>query len=143
MDRKYICYCGLYCGNCRIIAKINPAAKVLYDEMIASGLESVINFIPGGDGFWPFLKDLAEDRTFTSCIEGCGDPSCAIRLCAKEKGIEMCAMCVSYPCGHFNDFLKAHPLLEHDNSLLREKGFEAWSELQDDRRARGFVYWGE
>jgi len=33
MDRKYACYCGLYCENCAVKAKVEPAARVLFDEM--------------------------------------------------------------------------------------------------------------
>ena len=140
MNERYICYCGLYCENCAVKAKIQPAAGVLYNEMRAAGFEEVINFIPGGSGFWPFLKNIAENGTCISCRDGGGDPGCAIRLCAKEKGVEACALCESYPCGRFDGFLMRHPLLRQDNALLREQGLEAWSKLQDERRANGFVY---
>ena len=59
MDKKFICYCGLYCENCAVMAKVAPAAKTLYDEMLKAGFEDVINYIPGGDGFGPFLKGMA------------------------------------------------------------------------------------
>jgi len=140
MDKQYACYCGLYCENCAVKTKINPAAKVLHDEMKSAGFEEIIHYIPGGDGFWPFLKDIAENGTCASCREGSGNPGCTVRICAKEKGIEMCALCDSYPCERFDEFFKGYPILEHDNALLREKGMEAWSTLQDERRAGGFVY---
>ncbi len=38
MDNKYIGYCGLYCENCVTKAKVEPAAKVLHDEMKQAGL---------------------------------------------------------------------------------------------------------
>jgi len=140
MDKKYICYCGLCCENCSVRSKINPAAKVLRDEMAAAGFEKVIDFIPGGGGFWQFLVDVAEGRTFTTCQEGCGDPDCKIRVCAKAKGVGVCALCDRYPCVLFEDFFKRAPTLESDNRVLREKGFEAWSKLQDERRAKKFTY---
>jgi hypothetical protein len=139
MDKRYVCYCGLYCEHCLIRAKVYPAAKNLHDEMSRAGFDQFINFVPGGDCFWPFLKDLADDKMFVSCQEGCGDPGCKIRICAKEKGMEVCALCESYPCDNFGDFLTRYPLLARDNLLIREKGFEAWSKLQDERRARGFI----
>ena len=140
MDKKYTCYCGLYCENCSVRAKINPAAKVLYNEMKAAGFDEIVQFIPGGDSFWPFLKDMAENGTCISCREGSGNPNCAVRICAENKGIEMCAFCDSYPCELFTDFLKGYPILENDNALLREQGYDAWFKLQDERRAKGFVY---
>ena len=140
MDRKYICYCGLYCENCAVKAKVEPAAKVLYGEMVAAGFEDVISFIPGGEGFWSFLKGMANEGMCISCIDGGGDPGCAIRLCAKEKSVETCALCVEYPCGKLADMHKRLPVLERDNELLRVKGWEAWAEIQDGRRAKGFLY---
>ena len=140
MDKKYTCYCGLYCENCSVRAKINPAAKVLHNEMKTAGFEEIIHFIPGGDGFWSFLKNMAENGTCTSCREGSGNPACAVRICAKNKGVEMCALCESYHCEHFTKFFKGYPILKHDNALLREKGWEAWAKLQDERGTNGFVY---
>lgn len=142
MDKQYICYCGLYCENCAVKARIDPAAKILYKEMKTAGFEEIIHLIPGGAGFWPFLKDMAENGTCTSCCEGSGIPDCAVRICAKEKGVEMCAECKEYPCGHIEEFYHGHPFVKKDNDLIREKGREAWSKLQDERMSDGFVYRG-
>jgi hypothetical protein len=143
MDKKYACYCGLYCENCAVKVKVEPAAKVLYDQMKAAGFEDVISFIPGGEGFWSFLKGMSNEGMCVSCKDGGGNPGCAVRICAKEKGVEMCAFCEDYPCGKFADFLNVtvgYPVLEHDNALLRDKGWDAWAELQDERRAKGYTY---
>lgn len=56
MDKKYSCYCGLYCENCAVKVKVEPAAKVLYDEMCALGFEGIMSFFPDGEKFWSFLK---------------------------------------------------------------------------------------
>ena len=143
MDKKFACYCGLYCGHCAVKVKVEPAARVLYDEMKSAGFEEVISFIPGGEGFWPFLKSMADDGVCISCRDGSGDPGCALRMCAKEKSVEMCALCENYPCDKFAAFLKVsvgHSVLEHDNALLRDKGWEAWSALQNRRREKGYTY---
>ena len=140
MDKTYICYCGLYCENCAVMAKVAPAAQVLYDEMKKAGFEEIIHFIPGGDGFWPFLKGMAEDGLCISCKDGGGDPSCAVRLCAKEKEMEMCALCGEYPCAKFNSLSGFRSIMENDNALFRDQGMDAWAKLQDERRKTGFVY---
>ena len=143
MDKKYACYCGLCCESCAVKVKAEPAAKVLYDEMKKAGFEEVISFIPGGEGFWPFLKGMADEGLCISCKDGGGNPGCSVRICAKEKGVEMCALCEHYPCDKISAFIKAsagYAVLEHDNALLRDKGWEAWSELQDERRKKGFSY---
>jgi len=134
---------GLYCEHCAVKVKVEPAARVLYDEMKKAGFEEVINYIPGGDGFWSFLKGMVEDGVCISCKEGSGNPGCAVRLCAKDKGVEMCAFCGDYPCEKFTAFLNAsvgYSVLEQDNAVLRDKGWDAWLELQAKRRATGYIY---
>ena len=144
MDKKYICYCGLYCENCAVKAKVAPASVILYEEMKKAGFEDIIHMIPGGNGFWPFLKDMVDGGVCVSCQDGRnGNPGCAIRACAKEKGVEMCALCDNYPCRKFDVFFERQPILKHDNTLLREEGIDAWAKLQDERRARGFTYTDE
>ena len=140
MDKKYCCYCGLYCENCAVKVKVEPAAKVLYEEMKKAGFEDIIHMIPGSDGFWSFLKSMAEQGVCISCKEGSGNPGCKVRLCAKEKNVEMCALCESYPCAYFAAFFEGYPILKHDNALLREKGMDVWAKLQDERQASGFTY---
>ena len=140
MNKKYICYCGLYCENCAVMAKVEPASKILYEEMRKAGFEEIIHFIPGGDGFWLFLKDMAENGICISCKDGSGNPGCTVRVCAKEKRVEMCALCVEYPCEKFNSFYQGYPMLKQDNALLQEKGMDAWAKLQDERREKGYTY---
>jgi len=140
MDRKFACYCGLCCLNCAVKVKVEPAAKVLYDEMKSAGFEEVIAFIPGGEGFWPFLKAMADNGMCISCQDGGGDPGCAVRVCAREKGVEMCAFCTDYPCDKLNVFLCRNPVLENDNALLRDEGWDAWASLQERRLESGYTY---
>ena len=140
MNKKFICYCGLYCENCPVKAKVEPAAKHLYDEMKKAGFESFINQIPGSEGFWPFLTQLAENGMCISCQDGSGNPNCEVRNCAKEKGIDICAQCDSYPCEKFNAFFEGYSVLKNDNEFFRTKGIDEWAKLQDERRLRGFTY---
>jgi len=141
MDKKYICYCGVYCENCGIKTKVEPTAKVLYEEMAKMGFEGFIRFIPNGESFWAFLKYMVEHGVCISCQSGDGgDPNCAIRICAKERGIEMCALCNEYPCDKLAETFKVNPTKKSDNDLLREQGMEQWAKLQDERKAKGFTY---
>jgi len=142
MDRKYACYCGLYCGNCAVKVNVEPAAKVLYDEMKKLGFEGIMPFFPDGERFWSFLKGMTTEGVCISCKLGSGNPACKVRLCAVEKNVEMCALCESYPCEYFTDFFKGYPMLKHDNYILLEKGWQSWGKLQDERHAKGdgFAY---
>jgi hypothetical protein len=108
--------------------------------MKKAGFEDVVHNLPNGGGFWAFLKDMAENWICVSCREGSGNPGCAVRQCAQEKGIDMCALCESYPCEIIDNFDAGYPILKHDNALLRDKGWEAWAKLQDERLASGFTY---
>lgn len=140
MDKKYVCYCGLYCENCATKAKVEPAAKTLYTELCHAGFEEIIQFFPNGDTFWSFLKGLAEEGACGSCKEGGGNPGCQIRVCAKDKNIAMCAQCEEYPCDKFEALFAGYPMLQEDNRLLRESGIDAWAQLQDERRSKGYTY---
>ena len=140
MNKRYMCYCGLYCENCAVKAKVEPASKVLYDEMKKAGFEDIIHFLPDGEGFWRFLKSVAEEGACVSCQEGSGNPGCAVRICAKEKGVGMCALCGEYPCGEFDEFFRVYPVLKNDNDLLREEGLNEWIKMQEARKAKGFAY---
>ena len=140
MDKNYMCYCGLYCENCATKAKVEPAAEILYNEMKKAGFEDVIHFLPNGAEFWEFLKAVAEDGACVSCQDGSGNPGCTVRICAKEKGVIMCAFCDNYPCDKFTEFFSGYPMLKEDNALLRAKGVEAWAQLQDERLVNGYTY---
>ena len=140
MNKEYICYCGLYCENCAVKARVEPAARALYAEMKKAGFEDIINFIPDGEGFWRFLKSVADEGACVSCRAGSGNPGCTVRICAREKGVELCASCKEYPCEKFAEFFQAYPVLQNDNALFCNKGMDEWAKMQDDRRRGGFTY---
>ena len=140
MEKEYICYCGLYCKNCAVKARVEPAAKALYEEMKKAGFGDVIHFIPDGEGFWRFLKSVSDEGACISCRAGSGNPGCTVRVCAKEKEVEACALCESYPCEKFDEYFKAYPILKTDNAVLREKGLDEWLEMQNKRSVNGFAY---
>ncbi len=140
MDKKYACYCGLYCENCAVKVNVEPAAKTLYQEMEKLGFEEIMPFFPDGATFWSFLKNMTTEGVCISCKAGSGNPGCRIRLCAKERNVEMCALCPSYPCELITALSNGYPTINHDNSILREKGWQAWAKLQDERRTKGVAF---
>lgn len=140
MNTRYICYCGLYCESCAVKSKVEPSAERLLAEMRNAGFEHIIDMIPGGTEFWPFLKSMAEDGACLSCKEGSGNPGCEVRICAQQKDVDMCAYCDSYPCSLFEPFFENYPVLKEDNALLLREGMGAWAHLQDERVIQGFAY---
>jgi len=139
MDEKFICYCGLYCKNCAVKVKVEPAAVALHNEMKKAGFEEILPMMPEGEKFWTFLKGMV-NGVCVSCKEGSGNPGCAVRKCAQEKNISACALCEEYPCAMFEKYYEGYPVLKQDNALLRNEGMEAWAKVQDDRQAKGFTY---
>lgn len=140
MEKEYTCYCGLYCKNCAVKVKVEPAAKVLYDEMKKLGFGEIISFFPDGESFWSFLKNIPDDGICVSCRAGSGNPYCKVRECAKEKNVEICASCEDYPCEFFTEFFEGYPTLKQDNLVLKEKGWESWEKLQDERQTKGICF---
>ena len=140
MKNEYTCFCGLYCLNCAVKAKIEPTAKLLHTEMKKAGFEDIIHLIDDGEGFWRFLKSVSEKGACISCRAGSGNPGCTVRLCAKEKEIEMCGLCESYPCKKFDELFKTYPILKIDNNILQIKGIDEWIIMQNKRNADGFTY---
>ena len=96
--------------------------------------------IPNGNTFWSFLKGMAVDGVCISCKAGSGNPGCEVRKCAKEKDIEICALCDNYPCELFEKYFNGYPILKSDNSVLRENGMDVWLKLQNERQTQGFTY---
>jgi hypothetical protein len=137
MEREYACYCGLCCGTCAVKMRVEPAAKVLYDEMSKLGFGEIMSFFPDGEKFWSFLKGMTSKGVCVSCKAGSGNPACEIRLCAKERNVAMCAFCDNYPCDKLANLFKGYPMLNHDNSVLRKEGWVEWEKIQDERRAKG------
>jgi hypothetical protein len=91
--------------------------------------------------FWSTLNQLAEyDKTCPDCREGCGNPSCGIRNCAKERKIDLCPLCDDYPCQQIQTLAQRYPNLIADGERLKDIGLELWIEEQDVRRKNNFSY---
>lgn len=142
MESKYIAYCGLYCGHCYSRTHVAPTAQMLRAQMRLQGFESFGPYMQDYEAFWRFLTTLVEDEGCPGCRQEGGSPACAIRVCARERKLEACPLCGDYPCDKLAwvDASTAYPMLKADNELMREKGLEAWADMQDARRENGFTY---
>jgi len=141
-DLKYVTFCGLYCRHCINFARIPQQAAALYNTMDREGYEHFGPYeSPEFNDFWKHLKKLAElDKTNPGCRGGCGDPGCKIRICAKEKGQEICVYCEEYPCDKFEFLVKQYPALLGDGKKIKEMGIEAWLHEQEERCRRGYCF---
>jgi len=140
-SKEYLCYCGLYCKMCSIIATLPLMAGDLFATMQADGWEFYGKEVyPEFDEFWKVLKNLkAMDETSPLCKGGCGDPTCQIRVCAKSKGLEVCAFCADFPCQTLSDFTRRYPFVLKNNERIRELGLEAWLAEQEELVAKGIT----
>jgi hypothetical protein len=141
-DLKYVTYCGLYCKHCTNFARIPQQAKALYQTMKREGYEYFGPYESQEfSDFWKYLQRLTElDKTNPACRGGCGDPNCKIRICAREKGQEICVYCNEYPCNNFEFLIKQYPALLGDGRKLKEMGIDAWIQAQEERCKRGYCF---
>ncbi len=140
--KAYVCYCGLYCKRCPLIAVMPGEARALFSTMDKMGWsmwgEAVYEEFPV---FWNILRKLAEtDETCSLCVGGCGNPECGIRICAQQRGVAVCALCDEYPCKLIDDFALQYTDIYKTNERIREIGLEAWLVEQEELVAQGRFY---
>jgi hypothetical protein len=141
-DLKYVTYCGLYCRQCSNMTYIPRQAKALYNTLKREGFDFFGPYESEKfNDFWEYLQELADqDRTNPGCRGGCGDPNCKVRICAREKDVEVCVYCDEYPCDNFEMLIKRYPALLGDGQKLKEIGIDAWLEAQEERCSRGYCF---
>ena len=141
-DLTYVTYCGLYCRLCGHMARMPKQARALQASMCKEGWEHYgASVHEGFEEFWRVLGTLAEtDETCPGCRGGCGFPGCEIRVCAREREVEVCPLCEDFPCEHIEGLAQAYPTLIADGERMREIGLEQWLAEQEERRATGFAY---
>jgi hypothetical protein len=77
-------------------------------------------FVPGGEVIdWAAMDRGLDWMEKYTCCAGCGNgggpPDCTIRICARERGYELCSS-----CGDLNSCTKFEWLKEH-GQLIKEK----------------------
>lgn len=137
---EFVTYCGLYCELCGARARIPRQAAALQQAMADEGWPFWGSEIPGLAPFWQFLQELQAGGGCPGCRAGGGYPACQIRTCARERGVEVCADCTDFPCGHIEPLAARYPTLLADNARLQRAGLEQWLAEQAARAARGVVY---
>ena len=140
-------YCGLYCGACSIMnGQIRDTAKSLQGLLKAYGYAgwapTLAEFVPATKHY-PEFEGVLEWLTTQDC-EGClaggGNPNCAIRICAKEKGLAGCWECDEEPCEKLGGIDEGYPALTEERQRIRGIGLEAWLAEQKAKVEAGFSY---
>lgn len=137
---EFVTYCGLYCGLCAARARIPQRAAALQEAMTEEGWPDWGGGIPGFADFWRFLEGLHATGGCPGCRADGGFPQCPIRVCARERGLELCNQCPDFPCPRIEALDAIYPILIADNRRLQEVGLEQWLSEMEERARRVVVY---
>jgi hypothetical protein len=113
--------CGITCGACFLgNGSVANSAKTTLDYINMIGIKEWAPLIPEGSGLnWDETEKTLNWMTKYAYCEGCekggGPPDCVIRLCANEKGYELCNM-----CSELDDCTKFDWLGEGANSIKQK-----------------------
>lgn len=106
-------YCGLYCGAC--VRYLSTKSNKIHELAIDSGLS-------------PQEFQCTGCKT-TQSSRWCN--LCAIKECAKKRGLESCVECSEYPCMRIR-ILQANYCHSHHMDIIdslnfrKQKGTESW-----------------
>jgi hypothetical protein len=137
LDLTHVTYCGLYCKLCGEAGRIPKQCAQLLDSLVAEDWEDF-----GDKDLLEKLRKLSKRGSSDfGCRSGaCGDPSCEIRKCAKERKVEVCWSCKEYPCEKMKGLARRYPTLIADGTRQKEIGLAKWIEEQEVRCKTGFCY---
>lgn len=101
--------CGITCGTCFLgSGSMANSAKTTSEYINMSGIKEWAHMVPEGSELnWNATEKTLNWMTnyafCAGCEKGGGPPNCAIRLCATEKGYELCNQCEELDdCSKFN-----------------------------------------
>ena len=141
MDLSLVTYCGLYCPLCAQRGRIPKQARSLHKSLAKEGWQSYGSAVSDDfEPFWRLLTRFADPEKGCSCRDDGGPPFCAIRKCAREKGVDVCPFCEAFPCEYIRTIGKGYPTLIADGYRMCEIGLEAWIDEQKQRAKTDFAY---
>ncbi len=91
--------CGILCSTCPLgSGAVAESACLIRKHITDCQIPMWSPFVPGGEAIDWAAVDKALDwmTTYTRCAgcrNGGGPPDCAIRICAHERGYELCSFC--------------------------------------------------
>ncbi len=134
-DEELVAFCGINCKDCRARSerrtKLAELFKASLQELPLELFRQVLPPFKNIDQvmeFLHFFPQLSGTQTCcTSAIEPCGNPSCEIRTCVRNKSYRTCAECEEFSTCTKLDFLKPHHAsLLSDLDLIKKNGFDMY-----------------
>lgn len=147
MSSTLAAYCGLYCGACAMKnGQIRDAAGTLqrmlqaYDY--AEWAPMVAEFVPATKHYPEFegVLEWLMAQDCPGCLAGGGNPACAIRICAKDKGFAGCWDCTEVACEKVQEIDQGYPGAQENRRRISEVGPQAWLDEQAAKVDGGFSY---
>lgn len=136
-DREQTAFCGLYCGDCI------PANQSLFDtaaalkqqlescqfEKYAEHKSATNRTFNAYRIFREVLDAILTLRCPKTCFQSGGNPDCAIRVCARQRGLEGCWLCQDFEtCEALKIMGTCHgDTVKHNLRMIRQHGVENWS----------------
>jgi len=148
--RHLVGYCGLYCGACGIYqGRIKHAVENLRNIIGAYGFDKIA---PELAKWEPSLEHYAEfDQVMTglvklfgecpACVDGGGDPNCAVRECCKQKAYATCAECVEMES--CEKLRKYGPHALGGLRKIKSMGIDEWIKEMQKKADAGYCYLDE
>ena len=150
-----ITYCGGYCGECALFTgftALREAASLLGEISDTHGLQNWIPeaFIPEAENkfdYTEFRKGLAffsDLESFFACRRCCksgdGRPDCPMRICCRERALDICYDCGDFPCNK----VEWGPRMMKRADEYRKLGKEGWLQEREKSANQGFeLYTGK
>lgn len=136
-DEELVAFCGINCKDCKARSERRlQLAKLFKESLQELPLDLFKEILPPFKKvdqvmeFLEFLPQLGGIQTCcTSTKEPCGNPTCEIRTCVRNKGYRTCAECIEYKTCLKLDFLKPHhSTLLSDLDFIKKNGFDQYVE---------------
>ena len=134
-DEELVAFCGINCKDCRARSerrlRLAKLFKASLQELPLDLFKEILPPFKNVDQVMEFLEFLPQlSGTQTCCIstkEPCGNPTCKIRTCVRNKGYRTCAECAEYRTCSKLDFLKPHhATLLSDLDFIKKNGFDQY-----------------
>ena len=141
MNDQLTAYCGLCCVDCipsreeffRLIDKMDAMLADMQFEKYAELKAETEEIFQAYPTFLSVLHHIRDLRCPKPCRQGGGKPDCAIRQCAKNKGLPGCWACdIRRPCEKLDRLRDIHPHLDYHLDLIRDLGPDAWLEKRKE-----------